>query len=138
MSTGIIDYIAVTEDRQNGTIGCFLINLAQEITSKKIQKAAKFSRLSSCFTMYLACQTRTVPVYKSYGFQIIDDLDRFKQGGFLHAIGERLDYESHSEIHLNQFIILMINTHCQRAVNDVNYILSDVEATCYNENMIGY
>ena len=93
MSTGVIDYIAVKEDHQNGNIGCFLINLAQEITSRKINKAAHYSRLSACFRTYLACRFNNITCYKSYVFEIMDDLDRFKQGGLLHEIGKRLDFE---------------------------------------------
>ena len=62
------------------------------------------------------------------------DLDTFKQGGILQVIGERLDFESHSEIQSNQLVILMIDTHFQRTVNVVNYFPLDVEATCYNKN----
>ena len=135
-SSGIIDYIAVKEDHQNGNIGCFLINLIQEITSKKIQQAEKFSRLSSCFTVYLACQTTTVPIYKSYRFQIISDLGSFKQKGTLYESGMRLEYAAHSETHSNQLVILMIDTHCRRVVNYVNYIPLDVESTCFHETRL--
>jgi len=115
-----ITVLGINDQCRYNSSGPFLIHLSQVMGAYEIDVNTN-GTVSRLFKTYLACRIYLKDFYSSLGFQEVESLEEFKQGGQLESIGKHVELDMWIEYTGNdRQIIMQIPTLCYKMRNYIS------------------